>query len=130
MAARALIDSSFFIDRLRAGDDPLEELAPFADDWDILTCGVVRTEVLRGLKHKNALRHMREAMDCMLYIPTTNSVWERVEGLAWDLDRAGKVMQITDLIIAASALEADAVVITLDSDFRRVPGLQIAPKLE
>jgi predicted nucleic acid-binding protein len=129
MAASALVDSSFFIDRLRAGADPLEELAPFADDWDILTCGVVRTEVLRGLKHKSSLRHMREAMDCMLYIPTTNSVWERVERLAWDLDREGKSVQLTDLVIAACALEADAVVITLDSDFRRVPGLQTAPKL-
>jgi predicted nucleic acid-binding protein len=33
-------------------------------------------------------------------------------------------MQVTDLIIAASALEADAAVLTLDSDFRRVPGLR------
>jgi predicted nucleic acid-binding protein len=129
MAANALVDSSFYIDRLRAGEDPLEELAAFADDWDILTCGVVRAEVLRGVKHKSAHRHMREAMDCMLYVPTSAGVWHRVEQLAWELDRQGKFMQITDLIIAASALESDAVVVTLDSDFRRVPGLQILPEL-
>jgi predicted nucleic acid-binding protein len=130
MAARALVDSSFYIDRLRAGEDPLEELAAFADDWDVLTCGVVRTEVLRGMKHKNAHRQMRETMDCMLYVPTTNAVWERVEELAWELDRAGKFMQVTDLIIAACALAADAIVLTLDSDFQRVPGLQVVSKLQ
>ena len=129
MAARALVDSSFYIDRLRGGEDPLEELAAFADDWDVLTCGVVRTEVLRGLKHKHAHRQMREAMNCMLYVPTTNVVWERVEELAWELDRAGKFMQVTDLIIAACALTADAIVLTLDSDFQRVPGLQVASNL-
>jgi predicted nucleic acid-binding protein len=129
MAARALVDSSFYIDRLRGGEDPLAELAAFADEWDILTCGVVRTEVLRGLKHKNAHRQMRDAMNCMLYVPTTTALWERVERLAWDLDRAGKIMQVTDLIIAASALEVDAVLVTLDADFRRVPGLQVVPEL-
>jgi predicted nucleic acid-binding protein len=125
MAARALVDSSFYIDRLRAGDDPLEELAAASDDWEILTCGVVKTEVLRGLKFKNANRRMTDAMNCMIFLQTTASVWDRVIRLAWELDRVGKFMQVTDLIIAASALEADAAVLTLDSDFRRVPGLQV-----
>jgi predicted nucleic acid-binding protein len=129
MAARALVDSSFFIDRMRSGEDPLEELATAADDWEILTCGVVKTEVLRGLKFKNANRRMTDAMDCMIFVPTTNSVWDRVIRLAWELDRAGKFMQVTDLIIAASALEANAAVLTLDSDFKRVPGLRVVAVL-
>jgi predicted nucleic acid-binding protein len=129
MAANALVDSSFYIDRLRRGADPLEELAAFADDWDIVTCGVVRAEVLRGLIHKNAHRQMREAMDCMRYVPTSAAVWDRVERLAWELDRAGKILQVTDLIIAASAVDAEAVVVTLDSDFQRVPGLQAVRQL-
>jgi predicted nucleic acid-binding protein len=125
MAGSALVDSSFFIDRLRRGLDPLEELAAWSDEWEFLTCGVVQIEVLRGLKHPAARKRMQESMDCMLYVPTLNSIWEKARDLAWKLDRAGKAMQVTDLLIATCALESDAQVLTLDSDFERVPGLRV-----
>ena len=129
MAGRALVDSSFFIDRLRAGLDPLGELTAHSDEWEMLTCGVVVTEVLRGMKQKSAHRRMVDYMACMLYVPTLNAVWERVAKLAWELDRAGRVMQVTDLLIAVCALENDAAVLTLDADFGRVPGLRVISRL-
>ncbi len=129
MAGRALVDSSYFIGRLRAGADPLEELATYSDDWEMLTCGVVMVEVLRGMKQKPALKRMTEYMGCMLYVPTLNAVWERAAKLAWELDRAGRVMQVTDLMIAVCALESEAAVLTLDEDFARVPGLRVISRL-
>ena len=129
MAKRALVDSSFFIGRLRADLDPLEELAAFSDDWDLLTCGVVMVEVLRGMKFKHAHKRMADFLGCMLYVPTLNSLWERTHRLAWDLDRRGLTMQVTDLVIASCALEADAAVLTNDSDFGRVPGLRVMDRL-
>ena len=129
MAANVLVDSSFFIDRLRAGTDPFEEFAARADADDFLTCGLVITEVLRGVKIKKAHQRLEALFGCMIYVPTLNRVWERVAKLAWELDRAGKGMQITDLIVAACALEVDAVVLTLDSDFERVPGLRVISRL-
>jgi predicted nucleic acid-binding protein len=38
----------------------------------------------------------------------------------------GRKMQMTDLIVAGSALEMDAWVLTLDADFRGVPGLAMS----
>ena len=129
MAGRALVDSSFFIDRLRTGRDPLAELAAFSDDWEMLTCGVVMVEVLRGMKQKSAHKRMADYMGCMLYVPTLNAVWERAAKLAWELDRMGRVMQVTDLMIAVCALEYEAAVLTLDGDFARVPGLRVISRL-
>ena len=129
MLKRALVDSSFYIGRLRENRDPLEELAAFSDNWELLTCGVVMVEVLRGMKHKNAHRRMADYLGCMLYIPTLNTLWERTHKLAWELDRRGSVMQLTDLVIAACALESNAAVLTHDADFRRVPGLRVLSRL-
>lgn len=129
MAGRALVDSSFFIGRLRAGLDPLEELTAYSDDWEMVTCGVVMVEVLRGMKQKSAHKRMAEYMGCMLYVPTLNAVWERAAKLAGEMDRTGRVMQVTDLLIAVSALDSDAVVLTMDSDFARVPGLRVISQL-
>lgn len=129
MPGNVLVDSSFYIDRLRAGEDPLHELTLRADEYDYFTCGIVITEVLRGMKIRKAHDRMAEFLGCMMYVPTSNKIWDRVHQLAWQLDRAGKFMQVTDLIIAVSALEADAAVLTLDSDFRRVPGLRVVSEL-
>ena len=130
MPGRTLVDSSFFIDRLRAGIDPLEELAAVSEDWEFLTCGVVRIEVLRGLKHKTVHQRMADFMGCMLEVPTRNAGWERAAELAWKMDRLGQPMQVTDLVIATCAMEADAVILTFDSDFARVPGLHAIHSLK
>jgi predicted nucleic acid-binding protein len=129
MARSVLVDSSFFINRLRAGGDPLQELTAFSGEFDYATCGVVTVEVLRGMKHKNAHRRMANYLQCMRYVPTLNHLWESVERLTWELDRTGKIMQLTDLIIAASALDIEATLLTLDSDFLRVPKLRVIQRL-
>lgn len=123
MLGNVLVDSSFYIERLRTGLDPFEELGAWADECDFFTCGVVVTEVLRGVKERKAHDRMAEVFGCMLYVPTLNSTWEHVARLAWQLDRAGQRMQVTDLVIATCALEVDAAVLTFDSDFKRVPRL-------
>ena len=130
MAGRALVDSSFFIGWLRAGGDPLKVLAEHSEEWELLTCGVVQVEVLRGMKHKKAHQRMADYMGCMLYVPTHNAVWERATALAWNLDRLGRSMQVADLLIASCALEAESAVLTFDSDFANVPDLRTLRSLE
>lgn len=129
MAGRVLVDSSYLIDRLRAGLDPLHEFSERSDEWEFLTCGVVMVEVLRGMKHKAAHQRMSRFMSCMIYVPTLNNIWEKVERIAWELDRRGRFTQVTDLIIAACAMEGDAAVLTLDSDFSRIPDLRVIDRL-
>jgi predicted nucleic acid-binding protein len=125
MFGSVLVDSSYYIGRLRAGEDPFEDLAYFSDNADFITCGAVKTEVLRGVKVRKAYDRLEKLFGAMIYVPTSNRIWERVQQLAWAMDRDGLPMQVTDLIIAASALEAEAAVLTFDSDFRRVPGLSV-----
>jgi predicted nucleic acid-binding protein len=56
-------------------------------------------------------------------------VCELATDLAWELAGKGFTMQVTDLVIAASALTTDAMVLTLDSDFSRIPGLRVIDTL-
>ncbi len=125
MDGNVLVDSSYYISRLRAGEDPFEEFARVEDEVDFFICGVVKVEVLRGVKLPRAHAKISAIFDTMLYVPTPNSLWERVAKLAWEIDRRGDFVQVPDLIIATCALEADAAVLTYDADFRRVPGLRV-----
>ncbi len=118
-----LVDSSWYIRLLRAGRHPLRELSPIADMRDVATCGVIRSEVGRGLRDGNRLRKFQARWDVMLYVPTDNRLWFDVETLAWQLDRAGKMIPLPDIIIACCARRINAVVLTFDGHFSEIPGL-------
>lgn len=121
-----LVDSSVYIQLLRAGKDPVSELARSFDITEIVICSVVRCEVLRGLIRARAKAHLTAYFDLLVQITTDHRVWRATEDLAWQLDRAGKVLPLTDLIIAVCALRAGAAVLTNDRHFDLVPRLQRA----
>lgn len=120
-----LVDSSVYIRLMRQRLDPVAVLFEHYDTVNLVTCGMVRLEVLRGVKHPNARERLAEFMSVMQYVPTDERLWREATNLAWRIDRLGQPIQATDSIIAASALRLGASVLTLDSDFQRVPGLHV-----
>jgi predicted nucleic acid-binding protein len=130
MANLILPDSNVYIDAVRAKTDPFRQFAPFTNEWEFATCGVVVLEVCRGLRDQGVLQRFRDQFAAMIYLPTSNSMWERAAQLAWMLDRRGEVLPASDLIIAACALYADATVLTADAHFSRIPGLRILDRLD
>jgi predicted nucleic acid-binding protein len=82
-------------------------------------------EVCRGVRDAGLLRRLQERFAVMIYIPTSNSIWERAAHLGWSLDRQGRVLPAADLIIAACALQAGAAVMTADAHFLQIPGLEV-----
>lgn len=130
MVENVLVDSNYFISRLKRRENPFHELAASAEgEWEFFTCGMVILEVCRGIREPKFLKAYREAFSVMSCVPTTGRVWEKASDIAWQLDRKGIVMQASDLIIAASALLVDAAVLTQDGDFHRVPGLTVWTEL-
>jgi predicted nucleic acid-binding protein len=132
MANLILPDSSVYIDALRAGRDPFQSFAGGIDalDWEFATCGQITLEVCRGLRDPQVLRRFRERFEVMIFLPTTNAVWERSVQLAWGLDRRGCTLPAPDLLIAAHALEADATVLTRDAHFLQIAGLRVINRLD
>jgi predicted nucleic acid-binding protein len=120
-----LPDSSVFIGDLRAGRDPFARLAACSEESEFATCGLVVTEVCRGVRDPVLLRRVRERLGVMVYIPTSKQIWERLTQLTWALDRRGIVLPAADLLIASCALQVGAAVFTLDAHFRHVPGLEV-----
>ena len=120
-----LIDSCIFIEHLRAGRDPAQEFAHYAQTYDIATCGVIRCEVLRGMRTPKARAALAAYFDCLLYIPTLNTVWEATEELLWQTDRRGFKIPLTDAVIAACAMKTGGAVLTHDKHFKAIPGLRV-----
>lgn len=120
-----LIDSCIYIEHLREGRDPAQVFAHYATRHDLATCGVIRCEVLRGMRTPKSRAALANYFDCLLYVPTLNNVWETAEELLWQTDRRGFKVPFTDALIAACAIKADGAVLTRDRHFRAIPGLRV-----
>lgn len=94
-----------------------------------MTCGVVRAEVVCGARYPEVKIEMLTLFSSMIEIDTTFAVWDRVTLLAWTLERQGRRIPLTDVIIAACALETDVPIITHDAHFNIIPGPTILTQL-
>jgi predicted nucleic acid-binding protein len=124
-----LPDSSWYIHESRARRDPLLQLAENALSRDIATCGMVIAEVGRGIRSPNTLMRYSEAWSVMLYVDSTEEVWQDTLQLSWNLDRQGIVLPIQDIHIAACAMSIHAVVLTHDPHFQKIPGLDATDRI-
>jgi predicted nucleic acid-binding protein len=124
-----LVDSTIYIDLLRRGEDVRYVLRPSLLSGQLFVCGVVRAEVLRGIRTIAMRNELSEIFDLMLEVPTDARIWQMVVDLAWKLDRRGAVLPLTDIVIACCALVVNTPVITTDPHFSQIPDLIVKRSL-
>ena len=124
-----LVDSSVYIDWLRGRVDFPRMLEPWLRSGSLWTCGIVRVEVLRGIRHADQAYRLAEFFDLIPEVPCDAELWSRAAELAWKLDRSGIVLPLSDVVIGACALTVGARVITTDSHFQKIPGLRTSKVL-
>jgi predicted nucleic acid-binding protein len=56
----------------------------------------------------------------LVQIPIDQAIWEGAAGLGFALRRRAVTVGLPDLLIAASALEHDAIVVHADTDFDKI----------
>ena len=124
MESDVLVDSNVYIDLLKARKDVTWVLPAWAGDRNLVICGMVRLEVLRGLTSLKLMTRLSAFMDVLCNVPGDDLFWNEATDLAWKLDRKGIVIPAADAVIAASALRLGASVLTSDAHFQRIDGLR------
>ncbi len=119
-----LVDSSFYVAQQRARIDYRRLLAPWIHAGRLWTCGVIRVEVLRGIREARARQQVSDFLDVLNSIALDDTLCRAAADAAWSLDRKGVVVPVTDILIAQCARSIDAVLVTLDDHVRHIPGLQ------
>jgi predicted nucleic acid-binding protein len=124
-----LVDSSIYIAHLRAGQDVRQALLPHLQSAMLYNCGVVRAEVLRGMKSERTRDGLEAFFDIIPEVPCDAKIWRWVAQKGWELGRKGKWPPVTDLLIAACAHRVNATLATLDQHFDDIPGLRIVESI-
>jgi len=120
-----LVDSNIYIHCLRQGVDPTEHLLDRYPLTALVTCGMVKAEVLRGMKSIKFRDRLDGLFQVMRFVKTNEKLWDKAWQLAWKMDRQGRTIPLTDIVIAACAMEDGAAVLTHDRHFDLVPGLRV-----
>ncbi|WP_018899760.1 type II toxin-antitoxin system VapC family toxin [Rhizobium sp. 2MFCol3.1] len=125
---RFLLDTNVISDVVRNPRGQAARRLRFSAADEVGTSIVVRGEILYGLA-KNASVRGREALDAILgSIPVwpleapTEEVYGRLRN---EMRLQGDGIDANDLWIASHALALDAVMVTNDEIFSRVPGLKV-----
>jgi predicted nucleic acid-binding protein len=113
-----LIDSSAWIEYLRPKGSlkVKERVKEILKREEAATCGIVVVEILRGARDNHDYHSLRESL---LSLPQTlldESIIERAAEWGFMMDRKGKMVPTTDLLIGASAYKK-ATILHCDRDF-------------
>lgn len=125
MERLVLVDSNVFINGLRLNRDPLLDIERSVTLENVVSCGVVKAEVLRGVKSLKLRNRLEQFFNITQNVTPSTAMWNDVWRLAWQLDRQGKVLPPQDIVIACCALKAGAAVMTWDQHFQQIPGLTV-----
>jgi len=127
----ALLDSDM-LSEIMKGRDPqvLHHAREYLEEHRIFRFSLItRYEVLRGLHAKDAKRQITAFLDrcrASVVYPITEEIVDQAAAIYGSLWKRGQLISEGDLLIAATAILQDLVVVTGNEDhFQRVEGLRI-----
>jgi predicted nucleic acid-binding protein len=100
-----LIDSSAWVEYLhpKGSRKVKDRVREILQREEALCCGVVIIEILRGAKSEKDFESLRDSLTSLPQIPLDSVVIERASRWGFLLDRKGKTVSTTDLLIAAAS---------------------------
>ena len=116
-----LIDSSVWIEYLRpkGSQKAKQRVREILQREEAVCCSIIIVEILRGAKNEKDFQSLNDSLRSLPQIPIDDSIVERASQWGFLLDRKGKIVSTTDLIIASAAYKK-ARLIHMDSDFELV----------
>lgn len=125
--SQIVLDTTVIIDALRNRNQRRAFLSGLvASGLELVSSTVTMAEVYGGLRNgeEQATQAFLSALD---WIPVSPAIAERAGNMKAALRRQGHTRSITDMIIAATALESDVPIATDNRKDFQLPGLTLLP---
>ena len=121
-----IADTSVWIPFFNRPDSPEKAALDLLIDADeVALVGVVLAELLQGCRTPSERDALSDALLALPYYEVAQSTWLRTSDLSANLLRKGVTLPLSDLIIAALAIEQDCRIYSLDTHFKKIPGLHL-----
>jgi predicted nucleic acid-binding protein len=122
---RILPDTCAWIDFFNARETPLASAVEYLiQSGEIYTCGIVKYELIQGVKSSKEEMMLVTAMQSLYYIEMTETLWLKAGRLSGFLRSKGITIPFSDTLIAVIAKEEDMTILTTDRHFGQVPEIR------
>lgn len=119
LSGSILLDSSALIEYYRPQGDPevQRQVAKVIKAHLVVTNGIVQTELLAFTKTEKAFEALHRDFEAFFWVDLTLIDFKRAAEMGYQLRRQGITVPVTDLVIAASAMQTNATLYHLDAHF-------------
>ena len=113
-----LVDSSAWIEALRRNGKLEVKLAIQAlnEEYEAAWCSVIKLEVLGGSRKEERLR-LEQYFSVIPYRIINEATWDLAKSFSWRLRDRGQAVPMTDILIAAAAMEIGIRLYSVDQHF-------------
>jgi len=121
-----VIDTSIFIEHLRAKDKFATTLYQLTNDNELFISSISLYELYMGATTKEKEKDVQSLTDDLAILPFTNLVAIKAAEIYHALRRSNQVIEFRDIFIAATCIVHELPIVTLNKKhFERVEGLKI-----
>lgn len=120
-----LIDTSVWIEFFRKASSVGDAVAELLNKELVWVTGIVLFELVQGTKAEVEKAHIVSRLTSLRYVEMSVMVWQKAGELARLLKKNGLTLPVSDIILAAVALEHNLQVFTLDKNFESIPGITL-----
>jgi len=119
-----VIDTSIFIEYLRSKDRTNTALAKLPTETVLYVSSITAFELYSGATDIKKRQDIDTLLQGVFILPLNTDIAKNAGFIYQDLRRRGNMIEVTDILIAATALENDLPIKTLNTNhFQRIPGL-------
>lgn len=121
-----IADTSVWIEYLKGGSESARTaLRNLIRAGQVAMVGVVLAELLQGCRTSRESGAILSEVTGLSFLETDFAAWRRTGELSASLRAAGITLPMSDVVIAALAMEHNCQVLTLDPHFEQIPGLSL-----
>jgi predicted nucleic acid-binding protein len=123
-----LVDTSIWIEYLGRVNPLVErEMDRLLRTGEVATAGLVLAELRRGCRTPEQAKRMLGRLQGLPYLEVDRDNWLGAGQMVAETAARGYKLEIADCLLAALALRDNCLILTLDQDFKRIPGLKLYP---
>jgi len=120
-----LADTSVWIEFFKPESPIGKKLEALIVKNSVRICGIILFELLRGVKSEAEKTKILEALSTIEYLEMTKSLWQKAGEISASIKKKGLNLPLSDIFIAAIAIEYELHIFTLDKHFEQIPGVKI-----
>lgn len=120
-----IVDTSVLIAFFRGDTKIADKVSSLLQDNRVITTGIIIAELLQGMKDMKEEKNISDILASTSPLEITTDLWIKAGKVTLSLRRKGINLPLTDVAIAALAIEHDIRIFTLDKHFEHIPGVRV-----